>query len=206
MLRNRLVAFAIICAPIWMTGCFGGASRVEAPKWDVEGITDGCMAQSDEDGDGFVTKQEAKANTPGLHYAFDQLDTDEDKKLSRDEILQRFQDYADSKVGVQGFNCRILVGSRPLEDAQIRLVPEPFLEGVVEGAEGGTIDSLTGMVDADIPGDDFHGIRPGMYRVEVTSDLVKINAKYNDETILGVEVAPFTNPNEQPGGIAFRVK
>ena len=51
----------------------------------------------------------------------------------------------------------------------------------------------------------FFGVRAGMYRVEITSPSIKIGKKYNEETTLGVEVSPFTNPFEDPGGIRFRV-
>ena len=44
-----------------------------------------------------------------------------------------------------------------------------------------------------------------MYRVEITSPGMKIGSKYNEETILGVEISPFTNTYEDPGGIKFRV-
>ncbi len=206
--KNRLTlcAIPVLLSMPFVIGCFGGPSRIEAPKWDVEAITDACMQQTDEDGDGFVTKSEAKANAPGLAYALQQLDTDQDKKLSVDEIRQRFQDLADAKTGVQGFNMRLYYRGRPMRQANIRLVPEPFLEGIVEEAEGQISDEYTGTADFDIPGDEFYGVRPGMYRVEVTSDDVKIPAKYNDETTLGVDVSPFTNPFEEAGGIRIQLK
>lgn len=206
--NNRLTlcaSFLLLFVPCAI-GCFGGPSRVEAPKWDVDAITEACMQQTDEDGDGFVTKSEAKSNAPGLAYALQQLDTDNDKQLSVEEIRQRFQDLADSKTGVQGFSVRLTYKGRPMRQADLRLVPEPFLEGIVEEAEGQISDEYTGAASFDIPGDEYYGVRPGMYRIEVRSSDVNIPAKYNDETTLGVEVAPFTNPFEEPGGIRIQLK
>ena len=204
-LRLSLFSF-ITLAIVSLTGCFGGPAPVKAPEWDVEAIGTACMAQVDTDGDGFITKSEAKENAPGLNYALQQLDLNGDKKLDIDEIKTRFQDLKDSKTGVQGFSVKMSYKGRPLPEAEVRLVPEAFLGGAVEEAEGTVIDSYTGQVDFDIPGDEFYGVRPGMYRIEVRSDAVKIPPKYNDETTLGVDVAPFTNPFEEAGGIQIKLK
>ena len=186
-------------------GCFGGPTRIEAPKWDVDAITAACMSQADTDGDGSITKQEAKDNAPSLNYALQALDADQDGQLSEEEVRQRFVDLANAKTGVQGFGAKFTYKGRPLPGGQARLVPEPFLEGVVEAAEG-TIDQYTGSANFDIPGDDYYGVRPGMYRIEVTSDRVKIPAKYNDETELGIDVSPFTNPFEAAGGPVVKLR
>ena len=191
-------------ALIMLTGC-GGPARLDAPEWDADSIADACMAQCDEDGDGFIDKKELK-NAPGLEYASRQLDADKDKKLSRDEVLTRFNDYIQSKVGFQGFTCYVLYNNRPLIDGQIRLVPEPFLADFIEEAEGQVVDDRTGMAEVTTPNEQgIFGVRSGMYRVEITSDEVKVGKKYNEETTLGVEVAPFTNEFETPGGIKFKV-
>jgi hypothetical protein len=100
----------------------------------------------------------------------------------------------------------LLRNGRPLQDGHVRLIPEPFLEGIIEAAEGDVVDDRTGMAEVSTPNDDdLFGVRCGMYRVEITSPSVKIGKKYNEETILGVEISPFTNSYEDPGGIKFRV-
>lgn len=189
-----------------IAGCFGGPGRIEAPEWNVDTITDNCMTQVDANGDGFVTKKEAEENAPGLAYALQQIDADSDKKLSRDEIWQRFQDYADSKVGMQGFGFSVLYKGRPLRRGDLKLVPEPFMADYIQEADGEITDEYTGGVEFDISGDDLFGVNPGMYRIEVRSDDVNIKPKYNDETVLGVEVAPFTNEFEPVGGLKIKLK
>ncbi len=186
------------------SGCLG-PSRVGAPEWDVEKITDGCMEQCDKDGDGLISKKELD-NAPGLKYAAKQLDADGDNQLSRDEVRQRFEDYQGSKAGAVGFTCYVLVRGRPLGDAKLRLVPEPFLADYIAEAEGEVYDEATGIATAQtISDEDLLGVRPGMYRVEITSPSFQVGAKYNTETTLGVEVAPFTNPFLEAGGIKFNV-
>jgi hypothetical protein len=190
-----------------LTGCLDrGPSPVAAPAWDVEGITDKAMEQCDVDSDGLLTKTELK-NAPGLEYAFRQLDTDRDKKLSRDEVRQRFQDYLDSKMGIQGFSCYVLLkNGRPLRDGHVRLIPEPFLEGIIEVAEGDVVHDRMGLAEVSMTNDEgLVGVRSGMYRVEITSPSFKVGKKYNEETVLGVEISPFANAYEDPGGIKFRV-
>jgi hypothetical protein len=202
MLR-RFVIFAGLFPTL--LGCFGGPSRIEAPKWDVDAITAACMSQADADGNGSISKQEAKDNAPSLAYALQALDANQDNELSEDEVRQRFVDLANAKTGVQGFGAKFTFKGRPLPGGKARLVPEPFLEGVIEPAEG-MINEDTGSADFDIPGDDYYGVRPGMYRIEVTSERVKIPAKYNEETVLGIDVSPFTNPFEAAGGPIVRLR
>lgn len=189
-----MAGFCLLC------GCFGGTpARIDAPDWDVDAITDGCMAQCDLDGDGMITKAEAKENAPGLDYAFRQLDTNEDKKLSREEVFTRFDDYEKSKVGEMGLTCFVTYRGRPIVGGQLRLVPEAFMADYISEATGEVVDDSTGQAQVSL-------IEPGMYRLEVTSDAMKVPAKYNDETIIGIEAAPFTNPFETAGGPRFNLK
>jgi hypothetical protein len=62
-----------------------------------------------------------------------------------------------------------------------------------------------GQVQVITEGEDNPGAPIGMFRVEITSPDVKIPAKYNTETTLGVEVSPVTNPY-QSGPITFDLK
>ena len=59
----------------------------------------------------------------------------------------------------------------------------------LEQAAGEVINVNTGY--AEISTDpELPGVRPGIYRVEITSPSVEISPKYNTETIYGIEVAP----------------
>ena len=120
------------------------------------------------------------------------IDTDGDKKISEDELLERFKIYEETAVGLQSVQMFIVNRSGVgIQGAEVRLVPEPFMADYIEVAEGEILD-MEGMVQVmTLPPDP--GVRVGMYRIEVTSDDVKIPSKYNKETKWGIEVPPITS-------------
>jgi hypothetical protein len=189
---------------VLLSGCDFRPPPVSVPKFDPEKIADEAMKLCDSNGDGFLDKNELKT-APGLEFASKALDENKDKKLSREEVLQRFKDLVEAGSGMVGFTCFVLRGDgTPLEDAMIKLIPEPFLAEYIPEAEGQTVDYRNGAVNVTTPNSESaSGVRPGMYRVEIRSNTLKIPAKYNDKSVLGVEVIPFTDPNLPPGGITF---
>lgn len=187
-IKSLLLAIVPSVGFLLVNGCMFSESRVVAPDMDPEAMTQKCMELNDADADGFLTKTELKAS-PGLASALIDLDEDKDQKLSRDEIHKRFDLYVESRVGLQGLHCTITMNGRPLADAQVKLVPEPYMADYIEPAAGEVINVNTGY--AEISTDpELPGVRPGIYRVEITSPSVEISPKYNKETIYGIEVAP----------------
>lgn len=91
---------------------------------------------------------------------------------------------------------------RPLADAKVRLVPEPFLADLLGVAEG--VTNSNGTAALKIASRTRTGAPFGYYRLEVTSDKVKIPAKYNTETTLGVELSPTIDGTEM--GKVFNLK
>lgn len=166
-------------------------------------MTQSCMDLVDADQDGYLTNEELKVS-PGLRSALVDLDEDQDKQLSRAEVFARFEMYVNSRVGLQSIDCTVTMNGRPLKDAHVDLIPEPYMADFIEPAAGDVINQYTGAVeistDPELP-----GVRPGFYRVVITSPTVEIAAKYNDETIYGIEVAPI---QKQDGANAshFKVK
>jgi hypothetical protein len=185
-----------------LTGCLGRQSRIAAASWDPDTAADDAMTQLDKDGDGQLSAEELDA-APGLKYCVKQLDADENGKLSRQEVYDRIKLYQDLKVGLADFSCQVFYKKKPLANATLRLVPEPFLGAVVKSAVGTSMRG--GQVRVITEGEDNPGAPIGMFRVEITSPDVKIPAKYNTETTLGVEVSPVTNPY-QSGPITFDLK
>ena len=168
-------------------------SRVAAAKMDPDTMTKACMELVDANGDGQLSKDELKV-TPGLLSALIDLDENEDDQLSEEEIFKRFELYVNSRVGLQSIDCRVTLNGTPMRDAHVELVPEPYMADFIESAAGDVINGNTGAVeistDPELP-----GVRPGFYRVEITSPTVKIATKYNEETIYGIEVAPVQKQN-----------
>jgi len=167
-------------------------------------MADAAMEQGDKDGDGELSSDELDA-LPGLKYSLKQPDVDlnGDKKFSRDEIAARLQAYVDSKVSYVQFGAMVTYKGRDLPGAQILFVPEPFLGEVIPPAKGTTDPGGRTMMASEGQSD---RIRIGMYKVEITSDRVKLPAKYNTKTTLGIEVSPFTDPELQGGMGAFKLR
>lgn len=192
MMKTYRFAIAFAFAALLATaGCMGGKGRVEAPELDATAMAQEAMDMCDKNSDGFIDKTEVK-ESPALKFALEDIDTDGDKKISEDELLERFKIYEDTAVGLQSVQMFIVnrqgIG---IEGATVRLVPEPFMADYIEEAEGEILD-MEGMVQImTLPPDP--GVRVGMYRLEVTSNDVKIPAKYNKETKWGIEVPPITS-------------
>jgi hypothetical protein len=94
------------------------------------------------------------------------------------------------RLGIVSKSMQLAYRGRPLAGAKVQLVPEFFLEGVVEPASGEAY--VDGVVMPMITGMDIPGMRVGYYRVVVDSPNFKIPAKYGsaETTPLGVEVSP----------------
>lgn len=195
--RIGLVVFVAFSA-----GCLSNtAPRIRAPKWNPEAAADKAMVM-DTDADGFLTPKEL-TEAPGLKAVLPNLDADGDKKLSREEVLMRIDEYAKNRTGMMEFRCVIRYKNRPLSNANVRLVPEPFISDKVVAASGKTKADGQVLLASDDQLEPF--MQPGIYRVEITSDTVKLPAKYNVATELGVEVAPFTVEG-QPSPMEFNLR
>lgn len=180
----RHVSWLLLIA---LCGCSGAASPVSLPDWDPSGVSDRAMELFDSDGDGFIAGDEL-SKSPGLLAGLDVIDTDDDQKVSAAEIVARFELYESQKLGLRDRQFRVTFNGKPLADANVKLVPEPFLEDVIEPASG--VSGPDGNLQPTAGVDGLRGMRPGYYRIEVTSDKVKLPAKYNTKTILGAEVSP----------------
>jgi hypothetical protein len=184
-----------------LNGCFGGQSRIPAAEWDPESMADKAMADLDKDGDGQLSEEELNA-APGLKDCLKRIDEDGNGMLSRQEVLDRIALYKEMRVGLTAFSCMVTKNKRPLANATVRLVPEPFLGGVPKVSTG--TSSRSGHVQLIAEGEDVPAAAVGMFRVEITSTDTEIPAKYNTETTLGVEVAPVTKP-DVTGSITYEV-
>lgn len=206
---NGPIACLFVVALATLAGCGRGPSRVAAPTWDPEGAASRAIEMYDKDGDSKLSDEEL-ADVPGLKYCAKLLDSPQDKGdgdglLSREEISRRIQLYRDSRTAWTQFNCRVSLGGRPAVGAQVKLVPEPFLgEGIIVPATGIVREDGSAMLDGGAEGIRMPVVRIGMYRVEITSDRLKIPAKYNTATTLGVEVPPVQDL-VSPSGVTFNM-
>jgi hypothetical protein len=161
--------------------------QVPAPL-DVAAIMQRVMNTVDTNGDGLIDEGEL-SGLPALRGMIEPLAGSGDKRLSPAAIsawLLRVQ-----QAGVAAHEAPMLITQRgrPLIDVLVKLVPEPCMAAATEPAEGRTDE--TGVVFLNTPTRQTPGVRPGLYRVQITgkgADGKPLPAKYNSASILGYAV------------------
>ncbi|MGA2033484.1 MAG: hypothetical protein ABSG68_14610 [Thermoguttaceae bacterium] len=184
MARLGLVVVGISALAAW--GCGGGQSRVYPPAIASDAAQK-AMELYDSNKDGFLEGAELD-KVPGLKAALKQVDTNGDGKINAEEISARIASWKTSKAARLNTACKVLRKGKPLSGATVTLVPESFLGTALKPATATTDQSGMAMFSVDGPGG-LPGVPPGFYRVEVTKSGEDIPAKYNTETVLGMEVA-----------------
>jgi hypothetical protein len=178
---------AVVCL-LSLAGCSRGPSRVEAPDWDPSDLAERIMTDLDKNGDGNIDADEITA-APGLAAGARFIDTNKDDQLTQEELEARFELYEERQIGLRSHTFRLSYKGRPVPGAEVVFNPEPYLEGIIEPANGTT--DAQGVVSPRTVGMDLpvEAMRIGYYRVQVKSPHVKIPAKYQSaETPLGAEV------------------
>lgn len=147
------------------------------------------LAELDGDGDGLIDEQELGA-APGLAFGAKIIDADKDGSLSEQELTKRFELYRDMQLVTELKEMVLVYKRRPVPGASVRLIPEFFLDGVLEPASDVTTDDGSFYPQAEGVG--AAGLRVGYYKVVVDSPRVAIPAEYAAAatTTLGVEVSP----------------
>jgi hypothetical protein len=179
-------------------GCSNTQSRVAAPSWNPEGFADAVLAKLDKNGDKSLDKTELAA-APGLAWGAKAIDTDKNGSLSRDELVARFAIYKKMRIGVTATQLRVAYKGQPLSSGKITLVPEFFLEGLVEPATSELMSD--GYAMPRVEGLNPPGLRVGYYRAVIESPKVKIPAKFNgaESTTAGFEVSPVQDTVSEDG-------
>jgi hypothetical protein len=189
------VAFCLVA------GCSGRPGAIRPPDVDASSAASQAVELYDRSGDGELSKDEWSASAALVAVAAS-YDKGGDGKLSADEIGEGVAAWGQSGVGARTVPFAVRWNGRPLAGATVRLVPAPFLEGAVKGAAGETGAGGAGqlsMAAEDRPRNapDIPLMQPGLYHVEITHPSTKIPAKYNTQTVLGIEV---TSGNPGPEG------
>jgi len=180
-------------------GCGWQPSGVSAPNVNPATAAKEAISEFDTTGDGALSRDELAA-CPGLLSVFDAYNTDGNDGLSAGEIEAGINRWAGGKMGLTQITCKVLSGGRPVPQATVRFVPEPFLTAALSPGEGTTnAQGLAGLGATDksfLPKNLSHMklMQPGIYRVEISHASAKIPAKFNTDTTLGVEITA-----EHPG-------
>jgi hypothetical protein len=176
-----------------VAGCSGQPAGVEPPSFDTGKVATAAVAQYDKDGNGQLEQGEWQASG-ALAGSIEVYDTNGDMVLSREEIAAGLARWQKGEMGARPLPFQVKLGGRPLEGADVKLIPEEFFAGAIKpasGTSGAGGRGYLGLSEADRPKNapQLPLTQPGLYRVEITHPRQKIPAKYNTESTLGIEVA-----------------
>ncbi|MCA9240498.1 MAG: EF-hand domain-containing protein [Planctomycetales bacterium] len=192
--QNRWTVLLTGAIAVSLAGCSFRPSAVKVPPINAQEAAKAAFSKYDTNGDGLLSNNEL-TSCPALVDAMkNHIDKDHDKKLSVEELTNRLAMWVDSGVGASYFTCRVMKKGRPLAGAEVTLVPEVYLDGVIQPAVGVTNktgSALMAIDSANLPSDlqNLRAVQPGHYRVAITHPSVSIPPKYNTESTLGVEVS-----------------
>lgn len=156
-----------------------------------------AIAAYDADGDGQISKSEAKKTALDPENGWD---ANGDGSIDASEIESRLATYEAMKPGLQmNTLCTIRHKRRPLEGAEVVYEPETFLGDSVPSARGITNgEGVADMVSEGITDPMFQGVYTGLYKVRVSHPDKKIGKAYNEETELFIELSPMDMQTENP--------
>jgi len=168
------------------------------PDFDPHLVATRAFAELNTDDDASLSQQELKGS-PGLLASMSQFDQNGDGELTSAEIAESLSQWRRDKAGLLSLSCEVTWKGKPLKDATIRLVPEPFFDGAIPEASGVTDSFGTAELSCSpehLPEalKSIRALKPGIYRVEVTHPNIDLPAKYNSKTTLGCSVS-FRNSN-----------
>jgi hypothetical protein len=168
------------------TGCTDTRVTQSAPSIDPDVAGKAALTQYDTNHNGKIDGSELD-KCPALKASMSRLDTNHDNAISAEEIAERIKFWRDSDSGRRTIRITILHNGAPLTDADVKIVPEKFLGPNAKTATGKTTAGGSLSASDGLEGKDYvAGFGPGFYRVEITKPGEKIPAKYNTDTILGL--------------------
>lgn len=189
-------------------GCSGKPSSVEVPAIVPQEAAQAAIEQYDRNGDGQLSADELES-CPALSKALGKYDTNRDRTISEEELIKRFSMWSEGGLGVSSLTCQLTLDGRPFSGALVKLVPEDCLSQWIHEATG-TAD-VSGIVRLGIdskylPDDlkNFHGVHQGLYKIEITHPEIAVPARYNTETVHGMEVSFEFGDNYFPFAVSRR--
>ena len=122
-----------------------------------------------------------------------------EKGITANDIAARIKAWQQTKVGlIGGVVAQVTRNGKPLNGAEVKFVLEKFFGNLpvctgTTGPDGNAqiTDPFGGQIVVS-------GVPPGYYRVEITKPGENIPAKYNSQTIFGLEMAPDVRMLKQP--------
>ena len=198
------------CSLLVCCGCRFQLPALKPPNFDPKSASAAAMEHYDANGDGTIEGDELE-NAPGISFALDRIDADDNQSVTADEISTMIQEkWIGPGDGVIRVKVVVMMGRREVEGATVTFEPEPFLSDVLHPATGVTdIQGFAAMTVSEehMQHPNARGVAPGLYLVRISKmedGEEKIPAKYNSQTTLGVEVA--SRASYMPGHVEFRLR
>lgn len=204
--RNKLVIF-VLGAVSLQIGCSGAPGRVPTPTVDAEDAAQQAIGLYDGDNDGQLNAEELKASPP-LVDAAAAYDTSKDGTLSQTELVAGIESWERRGVGATVLPFTLRLDGRPLEGAEVKLVPAPFLSNALSPAGGVSDQTGSGSLEIDaenLPANvpkNLPVIQPGLYLVEITHPTIAIPEAYNKSSTLGLEAGI---AGQNPSGVVWEL-
>lgn len=182
---------ALAALSITFCGCSGRPGRIGTPEIDPSAAAHKAIEELDSSGDGLLSAAELRA-CPALAHAAPSYDTSGDGSLGQEEIEAGISRWASSRTGAIMLPFRVQLNGRPLENAEVQLIPVSFVEESLKPAVGKANDRGSGMLglapdDRPSGAPDTPLVPPGLYRVEIRHPSISVPSQFNSESILGVE-------------------
>jgi hypothetical protein len=187
-------------------GCQRSPSRVYMPEVNASAAGAKAIEMFDTDKDGKLSGPELE-RCPGLKAALPRVDRSGQGAVTADMIAARIKAWQNSKRGRSQLACQVLRNGQPLAGAEVKFVPEKFLGANFQTASGTTDQNGIAMLNiqpSGKPDEPQGGITVGFYRVEITKPGLNVPAKYNTDTVLGLEDA-LDVPEQMEGSVKFEL-
>ncbi len=182
-------ATLLVGLSVAITGCT--PDPVDVPYVNASSAASAAIKQYDSNSDGQLSEEEL-IKAPGIKAALATTDSDSDRALTHGELKNRIAKIVGDEVGMMSLQVRITYDGKPLPDATVRFVPESclgaaFKTGVATtDAQGMAV--MRGEGEGALP-----GMQCGWFRAEISKKdaggTETIPARYNQQSILGAEVA-----------------
>src|SRR5688572_2222844 len=97
---------------LMLAGCSGGPARVLPPSIDADGAGRSALSQYDADRDGSLSEAELE-KVSSIKRLLRLYDTDNDRKISAQEIADRIGEWQDTKVALITVQCLVRMNGQP---------------------------------------------------------------------------------------------
>jgi hypothetical protein len=203
MMISRFLVMTSVC----LAGCSRSPTALYPPSVNAKSAANAAIDAYDRNGDGQLSNDEWSAS-PELAAVVKSYDASGDGTLDAGEIRGGIESWAENAVGPRQVPFTVTLDNRPLTGATVKLVPAPFFGSEMKAASSESGPGGGGnlaMAPEDMPkgAPKMALVQPGLYRVEILHPTQKVPAKYNTETILGIEI---TSANPGPQGVHWSLK